>query len=366
MISNGSDQIEKFAKTGIIFIAVFFFFVTLYVLRDILAPFILAVFFWLLIDGFARVIDRYLTFIPYRVALILAILTVLAVIVLTAGLITNSVADFAENSGKYQEHIDQKIGIFYKTVFKQATAPTLSQLLSNVNFSQLSKTILDSLSSVSSNAILIIIYILFLFAAQSSFPKKLDAVFKDEESKMQARTITQRIRLSIERYVWVQTVISVIITILSYFTMQIVGLDNAPFWAFLIFILNYLPTIGSIIAVFIPTIFALIQFSDWRLIAVIAIGLSLWQFSIGNFIQPRMMGSSMNLSILVVLLGLALWGALWGGIGMFLSAPLTVMIMILLAQSSSTRWIAILLSANGDPNAGFVMESAIQKDIHKK
>ena len=76
---------------------------------------------------------------------------------------------------------------------------------------------------------------------------------------------------------------------------------------------------------------------------------SFWQFSIGNFIQPRMMGESLNLSSLVVLLALAIWGVIWGIPGMFLSAPLTVLMMVLFAQSEATRWIAILLSSDGNP-----------------
>jgi len=74
------------------------------------------------------------------------------------------------------------------------------------------------------------------------------------------------------------------------------------------------------------------------------------QFVIGNTIQPKMMGDSMNLSALVVILALSVWSALWGGVGAFLSAPLTVIIMIILAQFPTTRWIAVLLSADGDPD----------------
>jgi len=79
------------------------------------------------------------------------------------------------------------------------------------------------------------------------------------------------------------------------------------------------------------------------------VGFVFWQCSIGNFIQPRLMGESLNLSSLIVLISLAIWGIIWGIPGMFLSAPLTVLMMILFAQSDSTRWIAILLSADGDP-----------------
>jgi AI-2 transport protein TqsA len=109
------------------------------------------------------------------------------------------------------------------------------------------------------------------------------------------------------------------------------------------------PTIGSVVAVVIVTGVALVQFTSLPHIAAVAIGTTAWQFLIGNFIQPRMTGESLNLSAVVVLLALAIWGTMWGIAGAFLAAPLTVMLMIVLAQFPTTRWIAILLSADGKP-----------------
>ena len=115
------------------------------------------------------------------------------------------------------------------------------------------------------------------------------------------------------------------------------------------------------VAALVPPLFAIVQpelpawipgappQDNYIYAAIVFVAVSFWQFSIGNFIQPRMMGESLNLSALVVLLSLAIWGAIWGIPGMFLSAPLTVLMMIFFAQSSSTRWIAILLSADGNP-----------------
>jgi predicted PurR-regulated permease PerM len=91
--------------------------------------------------------------------------------------------------------------------------------------------------------------------------------------------------------------------------------------------------------------------------AIVFAGVAVWQFLIGNFVAPRMQAKSLNLSALVVLLSLAVWGALWGAPGMFLSAPLTVLIMIVLAQIPGARWIAVLLSADGDPG-----ESAVEAE----
>src|SRR5262249_47280631 len=156
---------------------------------------------------------------------------------------------------------------------------------------------------------------------------------------------------------WVQTALSLVTTALTYVTLIALGLDNALFWSIVIFVLNYIPTIGSIAATVLPALFAIAQPSWppympqetlWGAVAVF-LGISVWQFVIGNFVSPRMTSNSLNISALVVLLSLAVWGALWGLPGMFLSAPLTVLLMIVLAQIPGTRWIAILMSADGNP-----------------
>jgi predicted PurR-regulated permease PerM len=205
------------------------------------------------------------------------------------------------------------------------------------------------------------IYVAFLFSAQAGWAHKLDNIFPVPERREQVRTIGNDARIGIERYLWVQTLISALITLLSYASLLALGVQNALFLSALIFVLNYIPTVGSIAAALVPPLFALVQPDvpawvpgaapqDSYVYSAIVFGIvSFWQFSIGNFVQPRMMGDSLNLSALVVLLALAIWGVLWGIPGMFLSAPLTVLMMILFAQSDDTRWIAVLLSSDGNP-----------------
>lgn len=127
-----------------------------------------------------------------------------------------------------------------------------------------------------------------------------------------------------------------------------VGLDFATFWGMLIFFFNYIPTIGSILATAFPSVLALIQFdSPLPIIAVIG-GITATQMMIGGFLEPRLLGSSLNLGPLVILLSLGLWGSLWGIPGMFLCVPITVIAVIILSHFPQTRTIAILLSGDGN------------------
>ena len=114
------------------------------------------------------------------------------------------------------------------------------------------------------------------------------------------------------------------------------------------FILNFIPTIGTIIAVLIPTVFAIIQLTDLSSILYLFIFLVLIQFVIGNVIYPKLMGKSLNISQFVVILSLVVWGAMWGTIGMFLAVPIMMILLIILSQFESTKNLAVLISEDGN------------------
>ncbi len=332
----------------------------LYFGRDILAPFALAVFLFLVIEGFGRAIERRFKPLKRGSSTAIAILVVLGGFVAFLVMLARGVAQFGEQASNYERKINQLIGDIYALVSLE-NAPTLTELIFNESGQRFFGTIANATSSLTGDLVLILIYIAFLFLAQSAWPQKLDRVFIDTEQRAQVRQVGDAAREGIETYLWTQTVISALITALTYLTLVLLGVENALFLSALIFVLNYIPTIGSIVAAIVPPLFALVQpeIAEWVpggqpndsyiFALMVFAGVSFWQFTIGNFVQPRIMSDTLNLSALVVLLGLAIWGAIWGIPGMFLSAPLTVLLMILFAQSQSTRWIAILLSANGDP-----------------
>ena len=349
------------AKIGIWIIATGVIIAILYLGRDILATFAMAVFLFLIIEGFATAIDKWFPALEISTARLIAILLVTAGFIGFIALLANGVAEFGRDAGNYEAKINDLIADVYQVGGVQ-DAPTLTKLVFNERGNEFFATIANSVSGLSGDLMLILIYVAFLFSAQATWPQKLDRIFSSPERRDQVRRIGSEARQGIENYLWVQTVISVIITVLSYLSLLALGVQNALFLSAVIFVLNYIPTVGSIVAALVPPLFALVQpaVPGWvpgiapdtsYVYAAIVFGIvSFWQFSIGNFVQPRMMGDSLNLSALVVLLALAIWGVIWGIPGMFLSAPLTVIMMILWAQSDDTRWLAILLSTDGDPH----------------
>jgi predicted PurR-regulated permease PerM len=126
-----------------------------------------------------------------------------------------------------------------------------------------------------------------------------------------------------------------------------VGIDLAEFWALLIFSLSYIPYIGAWLGVIFPTALALVQFETLTPFLITAGLLALVQFACGSILEPRIMGKGLNISPMVMLLSLSIWGAIWGVVGMFLAVPLTVVVMIVCSHFAPTRPLAILLSADG-------------------
>lgn len=126
------------------------------------------------------------------------------------------------------------------------------------------------------------------------------------------------------------------------------GIDGAFFWAFLLFALNYIPTIGSLLATIFPAVFSLLQYGELSPFIIILIGLGVIEWFIGNVLEPKIMGKSLNLSPLITILALVVWGQIWGITGMLLSTPITVIIVIVFSQLENMRPVAILLSENGD------------------
>lgn len=352
---------DNATRTGIWIIATGVIISGLYLGRALLAPFAMAVFLFLIMEGFATAIDNRSELLKRGASRIISVLAVTLGFGFFIALMARGVAQFSGQATAYEQEINELISAAYSLV-QLTDAPTLSDLL----FGSAGLVILQSISSaigeLSENLILILLYVAFMFFAQSSWSLKLDYIFPEPGPREQARKVGDAAREGIEKYLWTQTLISVLTTLFTYVTLILLGVENAIFLAALIFVLNYIPTIGSIVAAFIPLLFALVQPNipawvpgiepqvTYIYSAIVFGGVAFWQFFFGNFIQPRMMGDSLNLSALVVMISLAVWGAIWGIVGMFLSAPLTVLLMIMFAQLNSTRWMAIALSADGLPD----------------
>jgi predicted PurR-regulated permease PerM len=189
--------------------------------------------------------------------------------------------------------------------------------------------------------------VLFLLFEQVVFDHKLRRFIHNPDREEHVRTALARITKEIEAYIWIKTVTSAMTAIISYVVLIMVGVDYAAFWGLLIFLLAYIPTIGSLLGIVFPALLTLLQFGALEPFLIVAVPLAMTQIIIGNIIEPRMMGRSLNLSPLVVMVSLVLWSLIWGVPGAFLCVPITVIFMIICTYVPSLRQVAVLLSTDG-------------------
>jgi len=204
-------------------------------------------------------------------------------------------------------------------------------------------TVVGNFFGFISFGLLVIFFMIFILGEAGSLPKRLeDAYGKKQSSKI--LQIGQRINGGIIRYVYVKGLASLLVSVLSTIAMVSFRLDLALLWGTLVFFGNFIPYIGSALAVLFPIAIALLQFQSIGAVVALLLILIGCQILVGNILEPRFAGQQLNLSPLVVLLSLTFWGWLWGIVGLVLSIPIMVSVKFILENIPATQDIAIMMS----------------------
>ncbi len=293
--------------------------------------------------GYVKIAGRGL---PPLACLTLAFLAVIGLSFVLFSIIADNAMMVAELAPVYQARLLAiQAQLFSAIGIDQA--PGLRDFLGGFDIPGVVTLLATNLASLLKTAILILIFGVFLLLESRVIPAKISALFPDPSRQVRVQGILKRVDRDIQTYFGVKTAVSLLTALLSYAVMKWVDLHFAEFWALLVFILNFIPTIGSIVATALPGLLALVQFEQWKPVIVLVVGITIIQQFLGNILEPNLMGLTLNLSPLVVVMALLLWGMLWGVVGMFLCVPITVIIVIILANFPSTRWVAVLLSKDG-------------------
>lgn len=279
---------------------------------------------------------------PKPIAFIGSLLLLILGIYVIVTIIEKNIAELISRSDIYEErflHLMSNTSKYFNLDY--------NEFMKDYNLAELFKEVLLTITQIAGSAGIILVYILFMLIEYAFYDKKLKALFPDPNHLEKAKKITEKIGFQIQSYLKIKTWISLATGILVYIVLKPLGVDFAEFWALLTFFLNYIPTIGSIIATAFPMMLTLVQFDSFIPFIIVTSVLISIHFFIGNVIEPRIMGNQFNLSGLVILLSLIIWGKMWGVIGMFLCVPLLMIINIILANFPATRPVAVLLSQNG-------------------
>lgn len=316
--------------------------------KPLIIPFLLAIFlaiicspplFWLRTKK-----------VPTALAILLLVIVVLALQLGLTTLITTSLTEFTRGLPQYQDRFDTLLREFVVWLDKMGitlTAQAVKELFDPGKLMRLVGNMLNNLLSMLTNTFIILITFIFILLEAAGIPTKLRIISGGDENALgQYGEITD----GVNRYLALKVLTSLATGVLIGAGLTFIGVEFAVMWGVIAFVLNFIPTIGSIIASIPPILLALIQLgvgpalSTATLYLIINIGIS-------NFIEPRVMGSGVGLSTLVIFISMAFWGWVLGPVGMLLSVPLTMTLKIAMANNRKTKGLSILLGSNSEATA---------------
>ncbi|MCI5105262.1 MAG: AI-2E family transporter [Pseudomonadales bacterium] len=340
-------KVLNFTASALFVVLVFYL---LIVGEALLLPLVIAIAFWYLINtlaaAFAAIrLGEYN--LPFPLCLVASVFTFLFLVWALINFLSGRVQAVLEVAPVYQVNLINRIEALPFVDLAQFQEMNLMQLLTDwIDIPSYATSVAASFAGILASGGLILIYIGFLFLEQNHFKSKITALAsKGKEDDV--NEILDRIRRDIQKYIGIKMFTSALTGILSYIVMRLLGVDFAGVWGLLIFLLNFIPTVGSIIATIFPAMIALAQSEGYTLFLVVLLGIGAIQICVGNILEPRLMGSRFNMSPIIILLNLALWGYIWGVPGMFLCVPFLIIITIILSYFPQTRPIAIILSRDG-------------------
>jgi len=315
--------------------------------KEIFSPLVVATFLLLLIDALSRVMHRQMPSAPGWIRGGVAGVITLLGFGLIVGLFVVEAPPFA---GELRG-LAPKIDVLLSRVMAMVGAPpiTVQQMFRGVDPGRIIAEVFATARSAISYAVLVIIYFGFLVASRATFSRKVDGLYDTDEHRQSAHRVLKSVRNAVERYVRLQTMKALMIAIAAYILMALMGVEHTLFVAFLVFLSAYVPIVGAFIGSAFPSLLALSQFDGLaRPIALMAV-LGSAVFLIDNVAMPKLQSDELNLDPLLVLISIGFWAAILGAPGVLLSTPLTVTVMAIAAEFPGTRWLAVMLSRDGEP-----------------
>ncbi|OQX78481.1 MAG: hypothetical protein B6D61_05370 [Bacteroidetes bacterium 4484_249] len=280
--------------------------------------------------------------VPQGLAILIVMLGGLLIFFGIGRLITVSFSQFSNDASKYATRLSEIASSLIQTFTElgfDMSSEKIKGMIGAEKILNLTTNVAGEIGGLMGNMAIVVFIVVFILLELNSFAVKTIALVDSPAVSLQH---ISKIGNSIRHYLAIKSLVSLLTGFLIWIGLLIVGVDYAILWALIAFLLNFIPNIGSFIAMVPALLFALVQ---------LGYGGALWTAAIfifvntvvGSIIEPKVMGKGMGLSTLVVFISLIFWGFLLGTVGMFLSVPLTMAAKIMLEQKESTKWIAILL-----------------------
>ena len=337
---------EKRTSTIIILAAVVVVIYGMQMMSVLLVPFLIAAFLALITVRPMLWLQAHR--VPSVLAALLIVTMLMLVLVIVGAILGTSIAEFTAALPTYQARLDALNEQVFKFIVENLNVDESTESMSDMidpGFAMgLVAAILNALRDVLTNTFLIIFTMIFILLEAGTAKTKFQAAFgRSADSFEGARDFMQ----NLGRYLGIKTLVSLMTGLCAGLLTWALHVDFPLLWAMVAFLLNYIPTIGSIIAAVPAVLLALMQFGPGAAGAT-ALGFIGINVIFGNLLEPRLMGYGVGISPLVVFVGLIAWGWIFGPVGMLLSVPLTMTLKMALESDERTRWVAILLGSERD------------------
>lgn len=353
------QQTEKMftSKIFLWFISLSLFVYILYIWAEYIVPFVVALLLTLLILWLKNSYNKFIK--NEFLSLILSLITYFFIFWIIVKIINLNIDEITLKWPEYKQKFEIWIQIFSEKTamyaqqyfwMKIENISIRDRLIWLVNVPDILGNLVTGITFISiifKNLVIILIYTLFLVFESKFFHQKMELIFAHEGQKRKIFQIAEEIKGDLKLYFLIRTILSFFTGLFTYIILIIFGLDFALFWGFIAFVFNFIPAIGSIVAVVFPILFSLIQFDSIYLTFWLLISLMLTQFCFGNLLEPKLLGNRLNLSPIVIILSLWFWAIIWWFVGMLLCVPIMVILNAVLSKFEATKPIAILCSEKG-------------------
>lgn len=285
--------------------------------------------------------------IPRWAAVLIVLLGVFALFTGVSVYVGASIKDFTDNLDTYQKNITDQSASLVAWLQAQGIEVSRETLEQNFDTGKLVSMFGDAvgaMGSLLSNSLFVMLTVIFILAEAAGLPLKIRLAMGKPDADLGNFS---KILDSIQGYLGVKTWVSLATGVIVGIGVAIVGVDYPLLWGLIAFLLNYIPTLGSIIAALPPTVLALVQLSWVHSLVVIAIYMVVNQV-MGSVVEPRFMGKKLGLSTLVVFLSMVFWGWVWGPVGMVLCVPLTMLVKIVCEEFQEFQWVSVLLGSGAE------------------
>lgn len=287
---------------------------------------------------------------PNWLAHVVSVAVVVSAVLLFAGILANAADDVREALPRYQERLAE-LAAEVTARLGSGIVATLWEAASAIDLQALTGSAFGHIGGLLSSLILVGIFLLFLLVEKTKWAQKIPRLAENAEEAAKLERVMERIAKGVKEYMWVNALTSTMSATVAFVIFSLIDLDFAPLLALIVFVAGFIPNVGAFIGIVLPATIALIQFDSVVPFLVVLVGYGLVDQFIGNVIQPTLQGRTLNVSTFMVMVLLSFWATVWGGVGAFLAIPMMYVTMVVCAEFPATRWIAVLLSADGELDA---------------